>query len=236
MTSPSECIRLTDVSFHWPTNTEAIIDIPSLSVQNGEKLFIYGRSGSGKTTLLNLITGVLSPDEGEISILREQLPEKKSAERDQYRADHFGIIFQQFNLIPYLSVIENIMLPCLFSYRRQCRIVQKHLTVAQESKRLLTSLGLDETNIANRNITELSTGQQQRVAAARALLGTPEIIIADEPTSSLDADAKHGFLTLLFEELQRSNSALVFVSHDRSLATEFDRVLSFDELNQNCNA
>lgn len=233
MTTPSECIRLTDVAFRWPTNSEHAIDIPSLCLRKGEKLFIYGPSGSGKSTLLNLITGVLSPDKGKIEILGENLCEKKAATRDQYRADHFGIIFQQFNLIPYLSVIENITLPCSFSMRRNSRIENEKKSSEQESRRLLQSLGMNDSNLVNRNVTELSTGQQQRVAAARALLGSPEIIIADEPTSSLDADAKLGFITLLFQELAKSGSALIFVSHDRSLAADFDRVLSFDEINRN---
>ena len=233
MTTPSECIRLTDVAFRWSKNSEHVIDIPSLSLHKDEKLFIYGPSGSGKSTLLNLITGVLSPNKGKIEILGENLFEKKAATRDQYRADHFGIIFQQFNLIPYLNVIENITLPCSFSMRRNTRVEAENKSLAQESKRLLQSLGLDQPDIVNRNVTELSTGQQQRVAAARALLGSPEIIIADEPTSSLDADAKLGFITLLFQELRNSGSALIFVSHDPSLAADFDRVLSFEEINRN---
>ena len=232
MTMPSECIRLTDVAFRWPTSSEYIIDIPSLCLLKGEKLFIYGPSGCGKSTLLNLITGVLAPNKGKVEILGENLFEKKPATRDQYRADHFGIIFQQFNLIPYLSVIENIILPCSFSVRRNSRIEVEKKSLQEESKRLLQSLGLTDPDISSRNVTELSTGQQQRVAAARALLGSPEIIIADEPTSSLDADAKHGFITLLFQELHKSGSALIFVSHDRSLATDFDRVLSFEEINR----
>lgn len=235
MTNPSECIRLTDIAFRWPNNTGNTIDIPSLHLDKGETLFIHGASGSGKTTLLNLITGVLSPYQGKIEILGSDLSKEKPTVRDQYRVDHFGIIFQQFNLIPYLNVLENITLPCSFSLRRSTKIDVERKTLTEESQRLLQSLGFADANIAYRNVTELSTGQQQRVAAARALIGAPEIIIADEPTSSLDADAKQGFLTLLFQEISKSGSSLIFVSHDRSLAAEFDRVLSFEDINKGSN-
>ena len=232
MTVSSECIRLTELAFRWNRDTSNIIQIPTLAIAKGETLFIHGASGSGKTTLLNLITGVLLPQKGNIEILGNQLTQQKQTARDRFRVDHFGIIFQQFNLIPYLNVYENITLPCSFSERRKTRIEVDRNTIAEESNRLLQALGLKDVGISQRNVTELSTGQQQRVAAARALIGSPEIIIADEPTSALDADAKQGFLKLLFEEVRNTNSALIFVSHDRSLASAFDRVESFEEINK----
>ena len=231
MTTPSACIQLTNVDFRWANNSSNTINIPSLYLNRGETLFIHGASGSGKTTLLNLVTGVLAPNRGKIEVLGDDLFLHKQKYRDQFRADHFGIIFQQFNLIPYLSVIENIILPCSFSSRRSTKIEVDKKTLIEESNRLLRSLDLTEHKMAYRNVTELSTGQQQRVAAARALIGSPEIIIADEPTSSLDANAKQAFLTLLFDEIQHANSSLIFVSHDQSLATEFDRTVSFEEIN-----
>ena len=231
MTNATECIRLSEVAFRWHKDAPNTVDISNLVINQGETLFIYGSSGSGKTTLLNLITGVLLPHQGEVTILRSDLTKQKQAQRDQFRVDHFGIIFQQFNLIPYLTVLENIVLPCKFSERRKARLEVEKKSEIDESSRLLSSLGLADATIAQRNVTELSTGQQQRVAAARALIGSPEIIIADEPTSALDADAKQGFLKLLFQEVHKSNSSLVFVSHDRSLSSEFDRVVSFEEIN-----
>ena len=233
MTESAECIHLSKVAFRWHEGIPNTVDISNLTINHGESLFIYGPSGSGKTTLLNLITGVLLPRQGEINVLGNDLTKQKQAERDRFRVDHFGIIFQQFNLIPYLSVVENITLPCRFSERRKLRLEVEHKTEKDECQRLLAALGLTDTAIAQRNVTELSTGQQQRVAAARALIGSPEIIIADEPTSSLDADAKQGFLKLLFQEASKSNSSLVFVSHDRSLSNEFDRIVSFAEINNN---
>ena len=230
MSLKQACIQLCELTFSWPDTNTTQLDIPELSIRSGESLFIQGPSGSGKSTLLNVITGVLCPSGGSISILGQAL--HSQSQRDQFRVDHFGIIFQQFNLIPYLNVFENITLPLLFSTRRRAKLTTFNKDMRQETSRLLDLLGLDEQNIAQRNITELSVGQQQRVAVARALIGGPEIIIADEPTSALDADNKHSFLQLLFEESNKTGSTLVFVSHDQSLASHFDRVISMAEINQ----
>ena len=231
MASMQNCIHLSDTVFRWPNSNSDTLNIPHLSLSVGESLFIHGPSGSGKTTLLNLITGVLTPNRGTIEILGKNIGSQKSSWRDQFRVDHFGIIFQQFNLIPYLTVFENVMLPCTFSARRKTRIEVDKKTLLAEARRLLETLGFVEDEINKRNVTELSTGQQQRVAAARALLGSPEIIIADEPTSALDADNKHVFLKLLFQETKHAGSTLVFVSHDRSLSKLFDQVLSLESIN-----
>ncbi len=227
--SSEKCIELTNVEFCWNNDPQPLLNIESLILNKAEKLFIHGPSGCGKTTLLNLISGVLKPSRGEITVLGKNLFSEKQKFRDQYRADHMGIIFQQFNLIPYLNVLENITLPCLFSWRRREMLsIQKRNTI-EEVLRLLAALGLKDKDIIYKNVTELSTGQQQRVAAARALIGSPEIIIADEPTSALDQDAKQGFLELLFEEAMKSNSALLFVSHDLTLSSLFDRSVSLND-------
>lgn len=227
------CLELSKIEFQWDENQPALLNIDSLSLNRGEKLFIHGPSGCGKSTLLNLITGVLSPTSGEINILGKNLFSLSQKNRDRFRVDHIGIIFQQFNLIPYLSVFENIALPCTFSWKRKEMLSIQKRTIYEESLRLLSSLGLNDEKIIAQNVTELSTGQQQRVAAARALIGSPEMIIADEPTSALDQDAKKGFLELLCKEAQSSNSAVLFVSHDLTLSTFFDRTISFNEINQN---
>ena len=225
-----ECVQLSNLKFRWPKAEQDIINIQSLTLNKGESLFIHGASGSGKSTLLNLIAGVLQPREGEVRLLGTALTQQKKKTRDLYRADHIGIIFQQFNLIPYLNVYENITLPCVFSSRRRERITEQTKSLLDESTRLLNTLGLNNS-IAKKNVTELSTGQQQRVAAARALIGAPELIIADEPTSALDHDAKRGFLELLFDEVHQSKSALLFVSHDLTLQNLFDRSISLSEIN-----
>ena len=226
------CFDISNIKFNWAQNQTAFLNIASLHLSRGEKLFIHGSSGCGKSTLLNLITGVLSPTHGEISILGNNIHELNQSNRDQFRVDHMGIIFQQFNLIPYLNVFENIALPCAFSNKRKMMLSDQKRELFEEAQRLLFSLGLNDKNILSKNVTELSTGQQQRVAAARALIGSPEIIIADEPTSALDQDTKNGFLELLFNEAKQSNSAILFVSHDLGLSAQFDRTISFHELNQ----
>jgi putative ABC transport system ATP-binding protein len=135
-----------------------------------------------------------------------------------------------FNLIPYLSVLENVLLPAQFSPARVARIANGNL--AEEGRRLLAALGLGSPDYLSRPVTELSIGQQQRVAAARALLGRPGIIVADEPTSSLDHDAREDFLRLLMNECKAQNATLLFVSHDTSLGPLFDRNLSLREINR----
>lgn len=231
MTSSQACIQLTNVDFSWPKSNKPLIHIPTFTMNAGSSLFIQGSSGCGKSTLLNLITGVLTPKQGTISILGNVITNQKPSQRDQFRADHFGIIFQQFNLIPYLTVLENICLPCMFSKRRATRVEADKETLTEQACRLLEALQLDSNEIGSRNVTELSTGQQQRIAVARALIGSPEIIIADEPTSALDNNATGSFMKVLFEQVIKSESTLLFVSHDASLAGRFDRCLSFDELN-----
>jgi len=234
--SDHACIQLSNVEFSWHDSQPALFNIQSLALGKAEKLFIHGPSGCGKTTLLNLVSGVLMPSRGEILVLGKNLISLKQNLRDQYRADHMGIIFQQFNLIPYLSVLENITLPCVFSSRRREILSRQKRSTTEEALRLLAALGLNDKDIIHKNVTELSTGQQQRVAAARALIGSPEIIIADEPTSALDQDAKQGFLELLFEEAKKSNSAVLFVSHDLSLSSLFDRSVSLNDFRSMENA
>ncbi len=224
MEKPS--IEISQLSFRWPDTQYDLLNIPELSIQQGEKIFIHGASGSGKSTFLNILTGVLTPDNGRISILNQKVDHTNNSQYDSFRADHFGIIFQQFNLISYLTVLENVILPLSFSKYRLSRASENKLHHSEEAFNLLNSLGLSSEEISSRNVTKLSTGQQQRVAAARALIGSPEIIIADEPTSALDEDAKHGFIELLFNQTNKTNSTIIFVSHDHSLANMFDRTLS----------
>src|SRR5207248_634448 len=145
------------------------------------------------------------------------------AARDRFRADHVGVIFQAFNLVPYLSVLENVCLPCTFSSRRRRQCEQSRTSVGEVAANLLDHLDLGGAAMSHRSVTTLSVGQQQRVAAARALIGAPELVIADEPTSSLDADRRTAFLELLFRECTRVSATLIFVTHDATLAPLFDR-------------
>lgn len=224
-------IELNDLSFSWP-GQPVLLDIPEFRLEPGETLFLKGPSGSGKTTLLGLLGGVQKADSGTIRLLGQELGELGSGARDRFRVDHTGYIFQQFNLLPFLSVRENVELPCHFSRLRASRAVQRHGSVDNAAQTLLSHLGLKDPALLERRADSLSIGQQQRVAAARALIGQPELVIADEPTSALDADAREAFIQLLFAECREAGASLLFVSHDQSLAPLFDRNLSLSELNR----
>lgn len=224
-------IAINKLRFQWTGTSSPCLDIPDFSVESAERVFLHGPSGSGKSTLLALLGGVLSPQQGRIQLLDAELTALPASARDRFRVDHIGFIFQQFNLIPYLSVLENVMLPCRFSARRKARAGAAGLTVREDAIRLLGHLDLDP-GLHDRPATKLSVGQQQRVAAARALIGRPEIVIADEPTSSLDAARQNGFLDLLLRECELAQSTLLFVSHDDRLASRFTRRVALSEVNR----
>ncbi len=228
----SPAIALSDLRFRWRTALPDTLNIEQFSVGAGERVFIQGASGSGKSTLLGLLAGVHMPTAGSVRLLGTAIHQLGSAARDRFRADHIGFIFQLFNLIPYLSVLENVVLPCRFSVKRRQYLMDKGVLPLAEARRLLGELGLDDPALLARPVTELSVGQQQRVAAARALIGAPEIIVADEPTSALDTDSRAAFIRLLLDECQASQATLLFVSHDQQLAAAFDRSVTLEKLNQ----
>ena len=149
--------------------------------------------------------------------------------KDALRARDLGIIFQMFNLLPFLNIRQNVLLGCQFSKARRARIAGD---IETEAAALLSRLGIAGDELLDKRVNTLSVGQQQRVAVARALLGSPKLIIADEPTSALDANARDTFMDVLFAEVARSNAALVMVSHDATLADRFDRVMDLTALNQ----
>ena len=207
-----------------------VLAIRELSIPAAQRVFLFGPSGCGKSTLLALVGGVLVPREGALAVLGRNLAGLKSTARDRIRADHVGFIFQQFNLVPYLSVVENVSLPCRYSRRRLKRAVEADGSLEKSAARLLSALGIGE-ELRSRKSTDLSVGQQQRVAAARALIGRPELVLADEPTSSLDADRRREFIDLLVSECGRVDSTVIFVSHDASLATHFDVAIDLQTAN-----
>jgi putative ABC transport system ATP-binding protein len=224
-------IRIEDLNFRWPGSARACLDIPEFRVARGEHVFLHGESGSGKTTLLNLLAGVLTQQSGRIEVLDHDLKTLASSARDRYRVDHVGFIFQQFNLIPYLSALDNVLLPCRFSARRRQRALEQAGDLHAAAEALLGHLDLN-ADLWHRSSTRLSVGQQQRVAAARALIGRPEIVIADEPTSALDAARQAAFLDLLRRECAAANATLLFVSHDQRLASGFGRQAAMAEINR----
>ncbi len=214
-------LRLTDLQFRWPDGP-VLLDIPQFDLMPGERLFLHGPSGSGKSTLLGLIAGIHQPQTGSVWLQGQNLTTLRASVRDRVRGSEIGYVFQQFNLVPYLSVLENVLLPLTFSAERRAGIQGEP---ARQALDLLGHLGIDGESSA-RSPGALSVGQQQRVAVARALLGSPPLIICDEPTSALDADARDAFLDLLIRSVQDSRSALLFVSHDTALATHFTRQLA----------
>lgn len=225
-------LLIEQLQYRWPGTETAVLDIQSLRIEAGESVFLAGPSGSGKSTLLSLIAGVMLPQQGRLEVFGEALPNLSAAQRDRFRADHLGVIFQQFNLLPWLSVLDNVLLPCRFSARRKANAEAADGDVRGQARRLLGRLGLDAERILHSAVNTLSVGQQQRVAAARALMGAPNMVIADEPTSALDADRRRDFIALLGEQCRVSGAALLFVSHDQSLAAQFDRRLSLAQLNR----
>lgn len=226
MSEPAVDIR--DLRFAYDGGPP-LLDVPAFTLARGERLFLRGPSGSGKSTLLGLIAGVLQAQSGSVTVLGHEMGQLSGARRDKIRADHLGVIFQMFNLVPYLSVTANAALPCRFSSARRKAVGGD---IAEEAARLLARLGLDDPVLLKRRVVDLSVGQQQRVAAARALIGGPDIVIADEPTSALDADARDRFVSLLSEEAARTGAALLFVSHDAGLASQFDRAVDLVDINR----
>lgn len=228
-TSPN-AVLAKNLTFQWPTGP-LVLEIPSLSVSAGEKVFVYGPSGCGKSTLLGLIAGVLRPCSGELQVLGHSFHELSQSATDRLRAEHIGVIFQTFNLLPFLSVKENILLGIDFSDHRSKKAAEGSATANDMVEQMLERLGLGP-DLLSRSVKKLSVGQQQRVAVARALIGSPELVIADEPTSALDANTRERFIHLLTAECDAAASTLIFVSHDKSLAEHFDRHLDLTLVNR----
>ncbi|MBY4899225.1 ABC transporter ATP-binding protein [Cupriavidus sp. AU9028] len=228
-TAPPPLVRAIDIAFRWPGRQGTALALPDLLLARGEHLFVSGPSGSGKTTLLGLLAGVIMPRQGRVEVAGTDLRSLAPSRRDRFRADHVGVIFQQLNLLPYLSVLENVLLPCRFSSRRRLHARQQAGSEIEAAGMLLERLDMAR-DLWRRPAAELSVGQQQRVAAARALLGRPDLVLADEPTSALDAARQQAFMALLRRECRASGAGLVMVSHDERLAEGFDRRLDMAPL------
>lgn len=224
----SKLIEVKNLQYRYANADHPTLQIPEFSIAKGERVYLYGPSGSGKTTLLEILAGILKIDQGEVHILGRDLAKLSEKERDHFRAEHLGYIFQSFNLIPYLSVQENIELPIHLSTTRKERL--KGEDANSVLRHLCTRLGI--VTLLDKKVTELSVGQQQRVAVARALFGRPEFILADEPTSSLDMDHREKFLELMFELCEQYGTTVLFVSHDRSIQHLFSRSVALDSINQ----
>ncbi len=218
-------LELSDVGYRWSGRAAFSLTVPDLSVQRGESVLLLGESGSGKSTLLSLICGTILQDRGTVRIAGTEVSKLSGGARDRFRAEQIGVIFQQFNLLPFGSVTDNILLPLRFAPQRRKRAGDG----AAEAATLCAALGLPK-DIIQAKATTLSVGQQQRVAVARALIGQPPLIIADEPTSALDADSQTAFLDLLFAQTAKHQTALLMVSHDPRLGDRFDRVIRMEDI------
>ncbi|MDH3666254.1 MAG: ABC transporter ATP-binding protein [Paracoccaceae bacterium] len=215
-----------DVAFSWRGRTPFRIDVAGLTVDSGERIALLGESGSGKSTLLSLISGIMAPDHGSIRVAGTEISALRRSARDRFRAEQIGVIFQQFNLLPFATPMDNLLLPLRFAKARRARLDDPR----EEALKLTDALGLPNALVLRARASELSVGQQQRVAVARALLGAPALILADEPTSSLDAGTQDRFLDLLFEQANAANATLIMVTHDERLTGQFDRALRLGDV------
>jgi len=218
-------INLSNIHFSYPEQPNtSVLHIPSWSLAAGERVLIHGPSGSGKSTLLGILNGLLSVNTGSVEVLEQRLDKMTSRQRDKFRANNIGYVFQQFNLIPYLNAIENIQLASYFSQSISKASLNQHI------KALLNTLNMPEKD-CTKPVRDLSIGQQQRIAIARALINKPTLLIADEPTSSLDQQNRDAFMTLLLSIVEEHNITLLFVSHDLSLIPYFNRAESLSDIN-----
>ena len=226
MPDTADLLQIRDLRFSWPGSSADVLQLAELHLAPGRSYFLHGPSGCGKSTLLGLMAGVLLPLQGRVELQGQDWASLPAGRRDRRRADLVGVIFQQFNLLSYLSCLDNVLLPCRLSRVREQRCTG---SVRQEAHRLLQRMDLP-AELWGRRADALSIGQQQRVAAARALIGRPPLVIADEPTSALDEPLRDAFMDLLMAECQQGGSTLVFVSHDARLAEHFDERLSLRDL------
>ncbi len=220
-----QAIDLTDVTFAWPGSSFGL-SIDRFQVRAGETVLLLGSSGTGKSTLLSLIGGIALPASGRVDVCGADMTSMRGPQRDRHRAENIGVIFQMFNLLPYLTGLDNILLPLRFAPTRKGKCSDPK----SEALRLAESLGLSHDMLTRQPASQLSVGQQQRVAVARALIGAPPVILADEPTSALDETARDDFLRLSFQQLNAMGSTMIMVSHDVRLAPHFDRVLQLSDI------
>lgn len=218
-------LEITDVAYRWPGRAGFSLTVPHLSVARGETVLLLGESGSGKSTFLSLICGTILPDAGSVEVAGTDISSLSGGARDKFRAEQIGVIFQQFNLLPFGTVSDNILLPLRFAPERRKRAGN----AAAQAEQICSALGLP-SGVTGAKATALSVGQQQRVAVARALIGHPPLIIADEPTSALDATSQAAFLDLLFAQTTAHKTSLLMVSHDPRLGERFDRMIRMEDI------
>lgn len=214
-------VNIQGLQFRYP-NGEFRLTIPGFSITQGEKVAVVGPSGSGKTTLLNLLAGILTPSSGEIEVGKVAVHGLNDAARRDFRITRIGLIFQDFELIDYLSVFDNILHPF-----RITGALKLSGEVRQRAIHLSEQMGI--ATYLKKHPNELSQGEKQRTAICRALLPNPSLILADEATGNLDPANKTRILDLLFESVEKHDATLVAVTHDHELLPRFDRVVDFQD-------
>ncbi|MFT5608661.1 MAG: putative ABC transport system ATP-binding protein [Gammaproteobacteria bacterium] len=218
-------IDLNQVKFSYSTESHVYaLNLTSWQVHARESVLLIGSSGSGKSTLLNLLSGIITPDSGQVSVAGYALESLMAKQRDYFRATQIGYVAQSFNLIPYLSAIDNIKLTNYFAQN------STEESNGSSIETLLLELNITQTQW-HKPVNRLSIGQQQRVAIARAIVNKPKLLIADEPTSALDQANRDQFMSILMTTADAHNMTLVFVSHDLSLKRYFHRVDSMSDIN-----
>ncbi len=226
MTEQTKALEIYNINFSWKNSLDFFLKIKKLSIKKGERVILLGESGCGKSTLLNLINGVLSPNQGRILVDQIDITSLKNREKDYFRASNIGVIFQKFNLLNYLSPINNILLPCFFTGFKSKKINY----YKDRAIDLGIKLNLSKKVLFQSNSKYLSVGQQQRIAIIRALILKPKLVLADEPTSALDISNKNYFMRLLLEFCDNEETTLVMVSHDDSLSKYFDKKVFFQDI------
>ena len=222
MENEKQILQIDDLKF-WYTGKEFQLEISNLKINKGSKVAIFGKSGSGKTTLAHLISGILKPQSGLIRFMGQNISNLSDRERRAYRIKNIGFIFQEFELIEYLSVLDNLILP----YK-----LNKSLSLNEETINRAKAIAgrIEIENKLHKYPNQLSGGERQRLATARALITSPALVIADEPTGNLDTQTANKVLSEIINQSSKSNSTLLMITHDPRLLESFDQVIDLNKL------